>query len=112
MPADRELFESQVPCSERESTTFCQDFLIAERVGGINAIKNTFNRAFHGWKSNYKYLTELAMVLNHLMAIHYVKDGEVDPRTRLYRSLWESAFGWGRTHLKGAELQYFYAVLN
>ena len=111
MPPDRELFESQVPAAERESTTFCQDFLVAERFG-LTAIKGTFNRAFNGWKSNYKYLTELAMVLNHLMAIHYVKDGEVDPRTRLYRSLWESAFGWGRTHLKGAELQYFYAVLD
>ena len=60
-------------------TTFWDDFAIAERMGiivqngqyvrtdvnrGIVAIEDTFNRAFKEWKTNYKYLTELVMVLS------------------------------------------------
>ena len=46
-------------------TTFWDDFTIAEAFGG-NAVRDTFNRAFDEWKGNYKYLTELVMVLNHM----------------------------------------------
>ena len=60
-------------------TSFWDDFVIAERMGcgvqdghlvptdvetGVKAIEDTFDRAFREWKSNYKYLTELVMVLN------------------------------------------------
>ena len=45
-------------------TTFWEDFSIADRFG-LSAIKDTFKRAFEGWKDNYKYLTELILVLNH-----------------------------------------------
>ena len=44
-------------------TTFWQDFSIADKFG-IDAIKDTFNRAFNEWKGNYQYLTELVLVLN------------------------------------------------
>lgn len=44
-------------------TTFFEDFTIAEYFG-VNAIKDTYNRAFNEWKNDYKYLTELVMVLN------------------------------------------------
>ena len=44
-------------------TTFWQDFSIADRFG-VAAIKDTFTRAFNEWKHDYKYLTELVMVLN------------------------------------------------
>lgn len=111
MQSDRELFESQIPTEDRESTTFCQDFLIAERFG-IAAIKDTYNRAFNGWKNCYKYLTELCMVLNHLLAIHFTREGEDDPRTNLYNELWQKTYDWGRANLKGDELQFFEAVLD
>ena len=45
-------------------TTFWEDFSIAERFG-IDAIKDTAARAFEAWKDNYKFLTELIMVINH-----------------------------------------------
>ena len=45
-------------------TTFWMDFSIADRFGA-NAIKDTYNRAFKEWKTNYIYLTELIMELNH-----------------------------------------------
>ena len=46
-------------------TTFWNDFSIAATYG-IPAIKETYQRVFAEWKDDYKYLTELVMVLNHL----------------------------------------------
>ena len=111
MPADRDLYESQVPASERESTTFTQDFRIAE-VYGVAAIQDTYNRAFAGWKNCYKYLTEMAMTLNHRLHYWYHAAGEDDARTKLYNQLWQQAYDWGCTHLKGEELNFFTAVLD
>ena len=111
MPADRELFESQVPICERESTTFCQDFLIAERFG-LAAIKDTYSRAFAEWKSSYKYLTELCMTLCHLIVFHLQRDPKNEDRTNLYSDLWQKTFDWGLANLKGDELKFFLAVLD
>ena len=111
VPTDRELYESQVPAEDRESTTFTQDFMIAEAYG-LAAIKDTYRRAFAGWKASYKYLTELTMTLNHRIFHWYHKAGESDPRTLLYNELWRKTFDWGRAHLKGDELTFFYSVLD
>lgn len=51
-------------CGYKPMTTFWQDFSIADAFG-IAAVVDTFKRAFKEWKDNYKYLTELVMVLNH-----------------------------------------------
>ena len=45
-------------------TTFWQDFSIADKFGK-NAIKETAEKAFEEWKDDYKFLTELIMVINH-----------------------------------------------
>ena len=37
-------------------TTFWQDFSIADRFGS-KAIKDTYKRAFDGWKNNTEYVT-------------------------------------------------------
>lgn len=75
MKTDKELFPGAQlsPDDEREDTTFCQDFLIAERFG-LSAVKDTFLRAFAGWKTSIKYLTELAVVTNQLGWMHYQKN--------------------------------------
>ena len=57
-------------------TTFFEDFTIAEKFG-IDAVKDTYNRAFKEWKSNYKYLTELVMILNWKIWQHYEKNDEL-----------------------------------
>lgn len=44
-------------------TTFWEDFSIADRFG-LAAVLDTFNRAFREWKGDYKFLTELTLVLN------------------------------------------------
>ena len=111
LPPDREIFESQVPASERESTTFCRDFMMAE-VYGVAAIRDTFNRAFAGWKSHYKYLTELATTLNHRLHYWFNAAGEDDERTKLYNELWQRADDWGYNNLKGEELSFFLRVLD
>ena len=85
-------------------TTFWQDFTIADKFG-IAAIKDTYKRAFNEWKSNYKYLTELVMVLNHKIYQHYETNEEV---ARVYNDLWEEVDVYACENLKGEELIYFY----
>ena len=46
-------------------TTFASDFAIAECFGD-DAILDTYNRASRSWMRDYKYYTELVLVLNHL----------------------------------------------
>ena len=46
------------------STTFWMDFSIADRFG-VKAVKDTYHRAFKAWKHDYRYLTDLVIVLNH-----------------------------------------------
>lgn len=89
-------------------TTFYMDFSIAEKFG-INGIKDTFQKAFDEWKTNYKYLTELVMVLNWKIWEHYEKN---DDFSLLYNSLWEFADEWAIDNLQGEELDYFYQTTD
>ena len=96
-------------------TTFWQDFSMAERFG-LNGVKSTFKTAFKEWRSNYKYLTELVMVLNHNIWQHY-GNGPQDPNhngplAKLYNDLWAEADIWAGEHLKGEELDYFIRTLD
>lgn len=74
-------------------TTFGSDFDIAEAFGA-DAIRDTFDRAFNEWKSNYKYLTELVLILNWKIAQHY---GKNDTYARLYDGIMENC---GRLRLR------------
>ena len=89
-------------------TTFWEDFSIADCFG-ITAIKDTYKRAFEEWKSDYIYLTELVMVLNHKIFQWYERD---DDKAKLYSDLWEKADGYACDNLKGDELRYFYRTTD
>ena len=89
-------------------STFYEDFSIADMFG-IPAIKDTFKRAFEGWKDNYKMLTELVMALNWKIWEHYETNENV---ARVYNDLWEKADNYAVNNLKGAELQYFYRTTD
>ena len=89
-------------------TTFWMDFSIADRFG-VSAIKDTFERAFNEWKGNYKYLTELVMVLNHKIAQWYARNM---PLAKLYNDAWNIADNYAVNHLQGDELNYFYNVTD
>lgn len=90
-------------------TTFWQDFTIADKFG-IEAIKDTYKRAFNEWKSDYIYLTELVLVLNWKIWEHYENNNhEV---ARVYNELWEKTQDYGYNHLKGEELTYMIRTLD
>ena len=97
-------------------TTFWNDFTIAERCGGIPAIKDTYKRAFKEWKHDYKYLTELVMVLNHKIWQWYDgekwENGKSTDIARVYSKLWEEARDYAETHLKDEELSYYFRITD
>ena len=88
------------------TTTFWDDFSIADRFG-LAAVRDTFNRAFAEWKTDYKYLTELVLVLNHKIWQHYKENPKL---AELYKELWNKADEYACDNLNDEELEYFYAV--
>lgn len=89
-------------------TTFWEDFSIADCLG-IAAIKDTYNRAFDEWKNDYKYLTELILVLNHKIWLYYEMRPDI---AKLYNSLWEKTDQYAMENLKGNELNYYLNVTD
>lgn len=89
-------------------TTFYTDFSIADKFG-VEAIKDTYKRVFQEWKYDYKYITELAMVLNWKLWRWYGKNDEL---SMLYDSLWKEIDGWCIDNLKGKELEYYYKTTD
>lgn len=92
----------------RPFTTFFEDFSVAETFG-VDAVRETYTRAFEEWKSNYKYLTELVLILNWKMQEHYQHN---DTLATLYNELWQNADGWACDNLQGEELNYFYKTTD
>lgn len=90
-------------------TTFWEDFSTADAFGS-GAITDTYNRAFKEWKNNYKYFTELVMVLNwKCWEWHYRNRFSL---SELYSNLFYKAQEWGYNNLKGDELTYFWRTLD
>ena len=91
-----------------ELTTFWDDFSIADKFG-VDAIKDTYNNGLKYAKTNYKYLTEFVMVLNHKIWQWYEKR---DDLAELYNELWQKADNYANEHLKDEELSYFYRTTD
>lgn len=89
-------------------TTFYQDFSIADNFG-INAIKDTFKRAFNEWKDDYKFLTELVMVLKWKIFEHYESN---EPVARVYDLLWKQADEYAMENLKDEDAKYYYEITD
>ena len=89
-------------------TTFYEDFSIADWFG-VDAIRDTFKRAFAHWKEDYKFLTELVMALNWKIWEHYESN---EKYAKVYNELWEKADLYATSHLKGEELAYFYRTTD
>ena len=90
-------------------TTFWMDFSIADRFG-VNAIRDTFKRAFEAWKDNTEYVTELVMVLNWKLWHWYEKKNKAYQDT--YEKLYFEANDWCLDNLKGEDLTYFLRVTD
>ncbi|MCQ2189285.1 MAG: hypothetical protein MJZ00_05180 [Paludibacteraceae bacterium] len=99
---------------EREETTFWEDFSVADAFG-VDAIKETFDSAFEGWKHDYKYLTELSIVLNHKIWQWYGMRGKhknADPLSRLYDTLWKEVHSFALNTLQNEELSFYCEVTD
>ena len=96
---------------EMAENTFAMDFSIAD-VFGAHAVKDTYNRAFKEWKSDYKMLTALVVALNHKIWEHYEATPRRQDLVELYDSLWRQAEDYALTNLKGEELNYYYAITD
>lgn len=92
----------------KPKTTFWDDFSIADRFG-IDAVKDTFKRAFEEWKENAEYLTELVMVLNWKIWQFYEKQPAL---AEIYNALWMKADAYACQNLKGEDLAYFYRTTD
>jgi len=110
-----------------KKTTFWDDFSIAEVFGkddpnkGIEAVKDTYRRAFDEWKSNAEYITELSLVMNHKCWYFYdvankVSDPQLksyaDELSHLYADLYYKVDNWCLDHLKGADAEYYFRVTD
>lgn len=90
-------------------TTFWQDFTIADKFG-IDAVKDTFERAFKEWKSDYIYLTELCIVMNWKTWLHYEHHNQ--ELSKLYSDYYYKTYDYAVSHLKGNEFQYFWNLVD
>ena len=93
---------------DKFTTTFWMDFSVAD-VFGLDAVRDTYNRAFEEWKHDYRYLTDLVMVLNHKIWQWYEKR---DDLARLYDELWDKTALYATENLKGAELRYYFDITD
>ncbi len=91
------------------TTTFREDFAIAERFG-MSAVKDTFRRAFNEWKNDYKYLTDLVLVLNAKCWEWYEHHNE--SFCQLYADLYYEARDYALDNLKGEELNYYFDMTD
>lgn len=86
-------------------TTFMEDFRIANCFG-IDAVKDTFNRAFNEWKDNVVYGTELCIVLN-IYCWHYC---DTNPElSNLYAEYYYKVRDYCLDNYKGEDFQYFWS---
>ena len=104
-----ETFDSEGAFGYKQITTFFTDFSIADRFG-VSAIRDTYRRAFAEWKGNYKYLTELVMVLCWKCGIFSERGNDAFAQT--YRELFEKANDYAWENLKDDELSYFHRTTN
>ena len=92
-------------------TTFFSDYTIAELTSGARGVKDTFNTASKSWLSNYKYFTEMVMVLNHKIWEYYKTNYAL---AKVYDELWRKAEDMFFKKYEGNEeaLDYYYSVLD
>ena len=84
---------------------FMQDFAIADMFGA-DAVKDTYRRAFEGWKDNVDYFSSLVLTLNHRLWMHY-NNGN-NKMALLYDALWKQADGYACEHFKGKDAEYYF----
>lgn len=94
-------------CGYKPITTFWRDFSIAD-IFGNKAIESTYNRVKTEWENDYKFWTELCLVLNHKIWQWHEKDNS---KAILYDRLWREAdgmtAGWSQQ-----EQEYYFQITD
>jgi hypothetical protein len=110
-------------------STFWQDFSIADaaaRFGcdAIDAIRTTWKAAVTAFRSDYKMMTELVMVLNHKIwqhhnaAVRAKSEGLLNQRDhhmRLaeeYDAAWRATDEWCCKHFTGEAAEYYFETTD
>lgn len=92
----------------KPQTTFYTDFSIADKFG-IDAVKDTYKRAFEAWKNNVVYMTELTMALNWKGWRWWEANR---PLAEVYFDLYNTAAEYCVNNFKGADLDYYYSTTD
>ena len=90
-------------------TTFWMDFTIADRFG-LQAVKETFERAFEEWKDNVVYMTELTLVVNWKSWEKF--DQGLEDFSEEYAEMYYKCKDYGYDHFTGDDLRYFWETLD
>ena len=90
-------------------TTFWEDFTIADHFGTW-AVQDTFDTALNEWKHDYKYITELAIVLNHKCWMHHFLKNEA--LSNLYSNLFYETRDFACKNFTGEAFKYFYKTID
>lgn len=101
-------------------TTFWDDFSIADMFG-LEAILDTYRRAFNEWKTNLEFVTELSMVLNHKGNFYFQVAERQDSEQRkealhglaqVYFTLYREVDDWCSDNLEGEDWEYYFRITD
>ena len=95
-------------CNYKTMTTYWNDFssVISK---GEKAIREVYNNIFNNAKEDYKLLTELVMVTNHLgWDLRETKN----PMSDYFFELYYETDAYAKMNLKDEELEYFYKITD
>lgn len=92
-----------LPNGYKMTTTFFEDFTIAEKFGA-NGIKQTFENSFKCYKYNHVYLTELAIVMSNKSCWWYEKNNDF---MMMYAEYYRIVDEWCMNNLKEDELTFY-----
>lgn len=104
---NRDAVEQEI--GYRPFTTFWEDFSIADAFG-VSAVKDTYNSVYNSWNDNYKYWTELVLILNWKIHDHYKSNNIA--LAQVYDELWYNARNHALDTFTKDEKQYFYEITD
>lgn len=100
------------------STTFMMDYAIADRFG-LDAVRDTYKRAFDAWKDDVRYMADMVLVLNQRCWGWYAKAQDEDNErymelSKLYAELYHRAndYCYERWEYGTEEAEYYFRMTD
>ena len=90
-------------------TTYWGDFTVAERLSGVEGVKDTFKRAFKCMKDDEVYITEMYMVANWKVWQHYKTNKDLAEE---YQKIDDIIDDYVDKHWNKKQKEYFYATTD